>query len=214
MDYRVKVTIRNNRLLKAIEAKGFNSVKSFCDAYQLNYVYVNELIAGKRSPINKITKNVSERAKTILEILETTVDEGFTEKQLEGFKRNSYEIEVKEKDLMELAAPKNQKVEVIAMENDLKSTLNKILRDKLSPREENIIRRHFYQNESIPDIAKSFDLSKERVSQLLKRGMYKIGKCYPRFLESGITDVFPKVGNTSKIKKVSKHYTNPRYTII
>ena len=30
MDYRVKITIRNNRLLKAIEEKGYSSVKQFC----------------------------------------------------------------------------------------------------------------------------------------------------------------------------------------
>ena len=213
MDYRVKVTIRNNRLLKAIEAKGFDSVRSFCMAYQLNYVGVNELVAGKKKPVHGKSKTLTKIAKEVLQILEITVDEGFTEKQLKGFKRNSYEIEVKEKDLMKIAGPRNQKVEVIAMENDLKSTLDKIFRDKLSSREENIIRRHFYQNESISDIAKSFDLSKERTSQILKKGMYKIGQCYPEFFKSGITDVFPEVGDESKVI-LDRSISTPRYTIV
>ena len=40
-DYRIKVSIRNNRLLKAMEAKGFKSVAQFERSYKFNHYFVS-----------------------------------------------------------------------------------------------------------------------------------------------------------------------------
>ena len=57
-DYRVKITIRNERILKLIEDKGFVSVKSFADTHKLNYQQLGELIAGKVKPFTDKGKMV------------------------------------------------------------------------------------------------------------------------------------------------------------
>ena len=49
-DYRLKITIRNDRLLRAIEAKGFISVRKFCVAHGLEYQRTTEIINGKMKP--------------------------------------------------------------------------------------------------------------------------------------------------------------------
>jgi len=43
-DYRIKITIRNERILSVMEEKGFESVAKFCKAYNLDYVRVAEVI--------------------------------------------------------------------------------------------------------------------------------------------------------------------------
>ena len=52
-DYRIKVSIRNNRLLKAMEAKGFSSAAKFERSYGFrNYAMIN-LINGSIPPLDK-----------------------------------------------------------------------------------------------------------------------------------------------------------------
>ena len=52
-DYRVKITIRNERLLAAIEGTGFESVAKFCAEHILDYNQTSEIIRGKLKPINE-----------------------------------------------------------------------------------------------------------------------------------------------------------------
>jgi hypothetical protein len=50
-DFRVKVTVRNNRILRAIEALGFKSNKQFADAHQLCYQRISDSIGFRLRPI-------------------------------------------------------------------------------------------------------------------------------------------------------------------
>ena len=52
-DYRIKITIRNDRLLSAIEDQGFPSVAQFCAANCLDYQRITEIIRGKLKPLNQ-----------------------------------------------------------------------------------------------------------------------------------------------------------------
>ena len=53
MDYRVKITIRNNHILKAIEEQGYSSVSDFCRKFKLRVASVNSVIAGRYKPLLK-----------------------------------------------------------------------------------------------------------------------------------------------------------------
>ena len=50
-DFRVKITVKNNRILRAIEQRGFKSVMNFCRVANINYHLFSELILFKRSPL-------------------------------------------------------------------------------------------------------------------------------------------------------------------
>ena len=43
-DYRVKIQIRNDRLLSAIEGMGYDSVAKFCKKFNLEYQRTTEVI--------------------------------------------------------------------------------------------------------------------------------------------------------------------------
>ena len=52
-DYRVKVTIRNDRLLTAMEGLGYKSVKEFARINKIGYGHTASIISGKVKPINE-----------------------------------------------------------------------------------------------------------------------------------------------------------------
>ena len=118
-DYRIKVTIRNDRLLTAMESDGYLSVSQFTKAHGLDYMRTSEIFRGKRKPLNSKGELIP-LAEEILSILNLSTHEAFTERQLKGFIRTTYEKSVKEKELLKLVNPV-QNHELLMMEKDIKS---------------------------------------------------------------------------------------------
>ena len=107
-DYRVKITIRNERLLAAMEGMGYKSVAEFSRNQGLNGVKVRKIISGKITPLDK-EGIPRELTKEVLEILNLTIEKAFTETQLKGFKKHTFEIKVEEEKLLQIINPaKNQ----------------------------------------------------------------------------------------------------------
>ena len=52
-DYRIKITIRNDRLLTAMEDMGYKSVMKFSEMNQLDYIRTAEIFRGKLKPVNE-----------------------------------------------------------------------------------------------------------------------------------------------------------------
>ena len=130
-DYRIKITIRNDRLLSAIEKLGFVSVRQFCAQHALDYQRITEIIRGKLKPIDnkgKVTKLVQD----MLDILDVSLEDVFTERQLQGFHKTSFQVQVAEKDLKKLINPiKNQEQKVI--ETDVRMKLLEAFSQRLTP---------------------------------------------------------------------------------
>jgi len=74
-DYRIKITVRNDRILSKIESE-YASVRNFCMAMDLDYQRTNDLIRGS-SPINA-KGEIRELVKKLMEALGCTIDELFT----------------------------------------------------------------------------------------------------------------------------------------
>ena len=174
-DYRLKVTIRNDRLLTAMENMGFESMAHFTQTHGLNYQRTGEIFNGKLKPLNN-KGELTSTAKEILSILNLETDEAFTERQLKGFVKTSFEKRVTEKALLKIADPvKNH--EFLLMEKDV----NKILSDmlgKLPPRYERIVRMMNGIGEqevcSCKKVALEFNLSTSRVSQMYLKALQKL----------------------------------------
>ena len=49
------------------------------------------------------------------------------------------------------------------------------------------------------ELAKESNLTRTRIDQIIKKALFKLSKHYHEFDKSGITDIFPKVGNTSPL---------------
>jgi len=184
-DYRLKVTIRNDRLLTAMEALGFESVSQFTQTHGLNYERTGRIFNGKLKPLND-KGELTSIAKEILSILDLEIDEAFTERQLEGFVKTSWEKRIKEKDLLKLANPiKNH--EFLLMEKDVNKILSEML-SKLPPRYEKVVRM-------INGIGGQEVCSYKKIASELNVGSYRVSQMYLKALEKLSTTI-----NLEKLK--------------
>jgi predicted DNA-binding protein YlxM (UPF0122 family) len=208
MDYRVKITIRNNHILKAMEKQGYPSVSNFCRKFKLPVASVNSVIAGRYKPLLKNGK-ICPLVEDLLDYLNLSLEEAFTEKQLIGFYKNSFQIEMKESQLTSLMSPAKN-TELLAMEHDVTNALHNLMNKVLSPREELLIRGHYFEKKSIKELGEEINLSGTGVDRAIKKGLFKLSRHYGVLAKSGIKEVFPKVGNTifSEVKNDFGNFIN------
>jgi len=200
-DYRIKVNIRNNRLLKAMEAKGFTSASKFEKSYGFRNYAMISLINGSKPPLNK-NGETKPFVKEILDILEISITDAFTEKQLQGFKKNTFTIEAKESQLLQLI--NNRKpLEINLMEKDVNKLIDNLL-SSLPKKYEQVIRMYMFENKRKCEIASQLNLSSSRIDQIVEKGIEKL-KTHSNFnklIESGAVDLF----ENTKFKKPKTSY--------
>jgi len=204
-DYRIKITIRNDRLLNAIEDKGIPSVKQFCTLYQLNYNSIVKIISGKIKPLNNLGKPIR-LVEQIIDILDISLEDAFTERQLKGFAKTNYEISVAEKELKQLVNPvKNQEQKII--EQDVKLKILEAFSKRLSPREEKLIRLKYgfgdEKEHTLYELSSKFKISVERVRQILAKAQRKMK--HPSvsrdIINTGFNEIYTSVDISKKLIK-------------
>jgi len=197
MDYRVKITIRNNRILTRMEEKGYPTIISFSKAIGIAYTQIQGVISGKTKPISKKGTIISP-VKIMLDALDLSLEDAFTERQLKGFNKNSFEVTMDENQIHSITSPVKN-TELLAMEQNVHSTLKNLMIKILKPRENMLIEKFYFQNKNLKELAEESNLTRARIDQIIKKALFKLSKHYREFDKSGITDVFPKVGNTSPL---------------
>ena len=195
-DYRIKITVRNDRILSKIESE-YVSIRNFCMAMNLDYQRITDLIRGT-SPINA-KGEIKELVKKLMEVLGCTIDELFTEKQLKGFvSHNKFETKVEEKDLMKIKQD-IKPLELGMMEQDVTKVLNKIFHKFLTPREERVIRMRFgigtWSDSTLEEVGLQFQVTQERIRHIEQNAMKKLSspEVINELRNAGIQDIFSKV---------------------
>jgi RNA polymerase sigma factor (sigma-70 family) len=204
-DYRIKITIRNDRLLNAIEDRGIPSVKQFCTLYKLNYNSIVKIISGKIKPLNNLGKPIR-LVEQIIDILDISLEDAFTERQLKGFAKTNYEISVAEKELKQLVNPvKNQEQKII--EQDVKLKILEAFSKRLSPREEKLIRLKYgfgdEKEHTLYELSSKFRISVERVRQIISKAQRKMK--HPSvsrdIINTGFNEIYTSVDISKKLIK-------------
>ena len=195
-DYRIKITVRNDRILSKIESE-YVSVRNFCMAMNLEYQRITDLIRGT-SPINA-KGEIRELVKKLMEALGCTIEELFTEKQLKGFvSHNKFETKVDEKDLIKIKQD-IKPLELGMMEQDVTKVLNKIFHKFLTPREERVIRMRFgigtWSDSTLEEVVLQFQVTLERIRHIEQNAMKKLSspEVIDELRNAGIQDIFSKV---------------------
>ena len=211
-DYRIKITIRNDRLLNAIEDKGVPSVKQFCTLYKLDYNSTVKIISGKIKPLNNLGKPIR-LVEQIIDILDISLEDAFTERQLKGFAKTNYEISVAEKELKQLVNPvKNQEQKMI--EKDVKLKILEAFSKRLSPREEKLIRLKYgfgdEKEHTLYELSSKFKISVERVRQIISKAQRKMK--HPSvsrdIINTGFNEIYTSVDISKKLIKQAERTTN------
>jgi hypothetical protein len=205
-DYRVKITIRNDRILSKIEKMGFKSVMQFCKYLGMPYTYTNDIVSGKVTPFyeGRIENGLRSHVKKLLDYLEMTVEEAFTEKQLKGFSKNTFETKVEEEKLLQLVNPVKN-LEIKAIESDVKDKINKILFKYLRPNERYVIARRFgFTEEDNPpywEVGLGLNVTVERARQIEARGLQRLQnpKVKQELLDTGFYNIYTKVNTKENL---------------
>ena len=197
-DYRVRISIRNERLLSAIEEAGYPSARQCSIANGYPEALVGQLVSGSRKPLNYKTGKPTEFCKEILKILGKNIEDCFTPRQLQGFKKSSYQIKVDEKELKQLVSEHKNEGGTL-LESELDKKITQVLSTRLGPREEKIVRMHFglgkYKEYTKTELAKYYNLSDDRIGQILKKAIFKLKHVSSAslLLSTGFYDKFTKV---------------------
>ena len=211
-DYRIKITIRNDRLLNAIEDKGIPSVRQFCTLYKLNYNSIVKIISGKIKPLNNLGRPIR-LVEQIIDILDISLEDAFTERQLKGFAKTNYEISVAEKELKQLVNPvKNQEQKII--EQDVRLKILEAFSKRLSPREEKLIRLKYgfgdEKEHTLYELSSKFKISHARVGQILAKAERKLKhpSVSNNIINTGFNEIYTSVDIDRKLIKKAERMTN------
>ena len=176
-EYRIKVTVRNNLILNAIENAGYRSVSEFCRAVNLPKTALTELIAMRKPPLNQ-SGEFSEHAKALMEELCALPTDLWTAEQLTlKLKRNTAQRDVSSEgmraalgmhaeELLELMKPDDPDEAVLKHEM---VTVVEAKLDSLSPREAKMLRLRFgigCEEHTLEEVGKVLDVTRERARQI------------------------------------------------
>jgi hypothetical protein len=160
-DYRIKVSVRNARILRAIEEMGYESVKKFCEAEGLGYSAVGNLVAMRRPPINT-DGEFSECAALLMAATCKLPQELWTPEQMTALlPHNTYERDVSTLDM--IAEVEHGRV------------LSQLLdRSGISDRDRRVLENSFSKDMAQRETAEQEGLCTGRINQLEWKALKKL----------------------------------------
>lgn len=182
-EYRVKVTVRNNLLLSAIENAGYKTQAEFARFAGLTPSEVNALTAMRDAPINA-DGVFSPTAKTLMEVLGACPTDLWTEEQLTmSLRRNTVEKEMSREAVM-MALDDNcqnraqfKSGEELIEQEDLQQAMLEML-DTLTPREAKVLKLRFGietdNDQTLEQVGSMFKTSRENVRRIEAKALRKM----------------------------------------
>jgi RNA polymerase sigma factor (sigma-70 family) len=171
-EYAVKISIRNGLILRRMKELGINSQVELAKQSGLAPSIVGMLIGLKKRPVNKITGEWLDAAYALSSALRAEPEELWTEAQSNmALRNNTREINMDEEQVKQLATDGG--VERLVLQNERVKALTKGL-NTLSPREEYVIRRRFFDDDDLGAVAEGIGASPERVRQIETKALRKL----------------------------------------
>jgi RNA polymerase sigma factor (sigma-70 family) len=177
-EFRLKVSVRNNLLLSAIESQGYVSVAEFERACELGSGSINNLVAMREAPILQ-SGEFSQKAKLVMEVLGAAPTDLWTEQQLTiKLKTNSGERAIDANLVQHLLEQKNRNdylpsPEDLLLAAETSAIVNEVLRT-LNPREKEVLHERFSNDSTLDEVGKIHGVHKERVRQIEAKALRKL----------------------------------------
>lgn len=211
-DVRVKITVRNNLILAAVEAAGYKSLRAFCQHHpEINYVSALNLVGMRARPTRRIASEQrlpggvfdwSPTAKGLAAALGVEESELFSTEQVEmsPLKSNTATLAMAAPDARgwltghaeEAALPPDRKLIRASFEETVEEVI-----DTLSPRERLVLTMRFgvcgESKHTLEEVANKLNVTRERIRQIeskavrLMRHPARAGRLKPYLREEGIS---------------------------
>ena len=177
-EFRLKVSVRNNLLLSAIEAQGYVSVAEFERSCELVVGSINNLVAMREAPILQ-SGEFSQKAKLVMEVLGAAPLDLWSEQQLTiKLKTNTGERAIDANIVQHLLEQKDRTDYLPSPEDFLLSAetstiVNEVL-SSLTPREKEVLHERFGNEDTYENVGKIHKVSKERIRQIEMKALRKL----------------------------------------
>lgn len=175
-DYRVAIKVRNNRILKAIEAVGGTPGQTWCEANGLSYTGVNNLINMTSSPATA-RGDLTPTAIKLCEVLDKLPEDLWSDDQIRPLEKNFTSLEMSREQVMSLMAPDDTgyltDFEGLIDRKRLGVALERAI-DTLDGRRQRVIRARYLEGKSLAQVAEEFDISRAYVQQLEARALRQL----------------------------------------
>jgi len=177
-EFRLKVSVRNNLLLSAIEAQGYASVAEFERACGLGIGRINNLVAMREAPIST-SGEFSKNAKLVMEVLGAAPTDLWTEQQLTiKLKTNSGERAIDANLVQHLLEQKHRTDYLPSPEDSLLAAETSAIVEQvlgtLNPREKDILQERFEKDLTLEEVGNHHGLSKERIRAIESKALRKL----------------------------------------
>ena len=176
--FRIKVSIRNNLLLNAIEEQGYPTVAAFERAMGVTSGRMNGLVSMRLAPLLD-SGEFSREAKMAMEVLGAAPTDLWTEQQLTiKLHRNSGEREI-DGDLVQHLLEQRRQMDYLPSPEDhlLERETNQLVDDLLNtirPREKEVLINRFQNDETLVEVGKKMNVTQERVRQIEAKALRKL----------------------------------------
>ena len=177
-EFRLKVSVRNNLLLSAIEAQGYASVAEFERACGLGMGRINNLVAMREAPISTFGE-FSKNAKLVMEVLGAAPTDLWTEQQLTiKLKTNSGERAIDANLVQHLLEQQDRTDYLPSPEDSLlaaetSAIVNEVL-GTLKPREKDVLQQRFEKDLTLEEVGNHHGVSKERIRGIEAKALRKL----------------------------------------
>jgi RNA polymerase sigma factor (sigma-70 family) len=177
-EFRLKVSVRNNLLLSAIEAQGYTSVAEFERACGLGMGRINNLVAMRDAPILQ-SGEFSQNAKLVMEVLGAAPTDLWTEQQLTiKLKTNSGERAIDANLVQHLLEQKDRNDYLPSPEDSLlaaeTSAIVQQVLGTISPREKDILQERFEKDLTLEEVGNHHGVSRERIRSIEAKALRKL----------------------------------------
>jgi RNA polymerase primary sigma factor len=182
-EYRIKVSVRNNLILKAIEDFGYTSVYKFCMENNLSVGVINQIVGFRVKPIGQ-DGTFNKHAQALMEVLGAAPTDLWTAEQLElSLTKNTVEKEIGQRALDKLLGMDNG--ELLTIESPEESVYQKEKNlaladvvDSLTPKEQKVLQLRFglhgEEEHTLEETGNIIDVTRERVRQIEAKALRKL----------------------------------------
>lgn len=170
-DYRVKVTIRNNRLLSAIEDAGFVPGQAFSKACGLSYSQINDLINMKASCVDGSGK-IRPCVQKLCDFLNKIPMDLFSDTQFYGLiESNACTLNMDEIQVQNIMVSAESRLEV----RELTEVVNGSLRS-LNMNESQVLQLRYFKEKTLEECAQEIGVTREKIRQIEAMAFRKLRK--------------------------------------
>mgnify|MGYP001165747723 FL=1 len=189
--YRVRISVRNARLLRAIEQAGHRPGAQFANAVGISY-------SGALLPYLNLTRSpltpdglLRECAWALCDFLQASPSDLWSDAQLQPLQQNYSSVDLDAGSVQSLVSGTYTVDDPLRLASHAQA--GRILQsaiDSLTPREARVIRERFFADASLDEVAEKMAVTRERVRQIEVKAMRKLRheSRIPRDL-AGIADV-------------------------